>query len=108
MSTFINCAHINVRSLTANFLNFRDFILNKNFDVIGVTETRLNDKHSSDTFAIYGYNFYRQDRGASGGGIGVYVKSSLKIHVIQTSRVIEQLWISVSTAKKTNSFWSYL
>lgn len=87
--------HINVRSLTANFNNFKDFVSGSQWDIIAVTETWLDANISSDSLNLNGYFFLRKDRASRGGGVGLYVANYLKYDVIETNSNIEQLWINL-------------
>lgn len=97
----LRCAHINVRSLIANFRNFLGMVQSNYYDIIGISETRLAPQLSQNLISIEGYNFIRQDRNTAGGGIAIYIRSHLAYHIIQTNSAIEQLWISVSNISKT-------
>lgn len=67
-------AHINLRSIFTGFNEFSTLILEKDLDVVMVTETWLSGDISSDIVTIPGYRFFRKDRATRGGGVGAYVK----------------------------------
>ena len=69
--------HQNIRGLLGKKELLADFILKNNIKIVGVTETLLNDSIPSPFVNINGYSFERRDRGASGGGVGVYIKSGV-------------------------------
>ena len=46
-------------------------------DIIGLSETRLDETVRDSDVNINGYNIYRNDRNANGGGVAIYVKESL-------------------------------
>ena len=53
-------------------------MLNDNdIDVIGLCETRLDKTISDSEVSISGYNIFRNDRDVNGGGVAIYVKTSL-------------------------------
>ena len=53
-------------------------MLNANdIDIIGLSETRLDETVRDSDVNINGYNIYRNDRNAKGGGVTIYVKESL-------------------------------
>ena len=68
-------AHLNVRSLTASFVDFCDLVNADNFDFIGISETWLSNKIASADVGLNGYNLFRMDRPDErrGGGVGFYV-----------------------------------
>ena len=50
---------------------------NNDIDIIGLSETRLDETVRDSDVNINGYNIYRNDRNANGGGVAIYVKESL-------------------------------
>lgn len=88
----LNIAHINVRSLTANFNQFQDCILNSNYHIIGVSESWLHAGISSDVVSMNDYIFVRQDRLVRGGGVGIYLKNTIK-HTILLSESYDYIEI---------------
>ena len=70
--------HLNIQGIISK-IDELDLLLSSNkIDILGITETKLNDKHPTDTFSIKGYHKpFRKDRTENkGGGIIVYVKES--------------------------------
>lgn len=55
-------AHINVRSLTQNFNNFRQHVLSNDLDVVAVSETWLGDNILDTAVHLDGYSIIRRDR----------------------------------------------
>lgn len=68
-------------------------------DVAIITETHLKKKHADHHFTIDGYALFRRDRiGRRGGGVAVYVNSSLSADVWTCpgdSTQFELLWVRV-------------
>ena len=95
-----------MRSIFTGFNEFTNLVQTNEFDIVGVTESWLNNRTSSDDVSIPGYKLYRKDRGTGrGGGIGIYVKSHLKCDMIPfvNSPVVigfENLWIRVKLCNK--------
>ena len=55
-----------------------EIVLNDNdIDIIGLSETRLDETVRDSDVNINGYNIYRNDRNTNGGGVAIYVKESL-------------------------------
>lgn len=85
-------AHLNVRSLIANFSEFKDTLKYHNFDLIGLTETWLNAELSSSV-DIEGYSFVRNDRLTRGGGTGIYIRNNLSYRVVNFDLQLENTCI---------------
>jgi len=70
-----------------------------NTDVAVITETHLKTKHTNSVVAIDGYRVYRRDRaGRRGGGVALYVRSTLQSTVWTHSaddRTYELQWVRV-------------
>lgn len=97
--TFLKVAHLNIRTLLGHFQEFKDMLLTNNFDVFGISETRLDDSIPSSTLHIDGYRFIREDRCRSGGGVGVYIRASLKFTRFTMSSDLEQIWIKLDSKR---------
>ena len=83
----LSIIHINCRSLNANFTDLKILLetLDFSFDVIGLTETLINESNA-DVFQLDGYDFYHRNRVAKhGGGVAFFIKSI----------IIEQLKVDV-------------
>jgi len=86
-TTLLSCYIINARSLQKNnAVQLLSSELNAiDGDVAAVTETWLSSKVRNDYINIPGYNFFRQERQRrKGGGVGVFVRESLRAEVIST------------------------
>uniref|UniRef100_A0A1Y1LAN8 Reverse transcriptase domain-containing protein n=1 Tax=Photinus pyralis TaxID=7054 RepID=A0A1Y1LAN8_PHOPY len=102
---YIRIAHLNVRSITNNFLDFKHVLAN-DYDVIGVTETWLTSDTPSYAVSIPNYRFERKDRTTRtwGGGVGVYIRNNLQYDLnscasLQSSDSLEQIWINLRLHK---------
>ena len=61
-SIYLSIIHINCRSLNANFTDIKILeTLDFSFDVIGLTETWLNESNA-DLFQLEGHDFCHRDR----------------------------------------------
>ena len=60
MELYLNIAHVNVRSLLANFDHFQGYILNHGYDIVGVTETWLNSAIDDRAVSLESYSFLKQ------------------------------------------------
>lgn len=90
----INIYHLNVRSLVPSI----DVLTVEaaNFDIIGVTETWLDDSIKSEDIAIEGHALIRKDRNRHGGGVAIYISNELGFRQLEPAHVpIEYLCIEV-------------
>ena len=71
--------HCNNRSLPKNLslLNYLLDSLIKSFDIIAITETKLNPL-SVDKVDLANYNFFQRDSLTNAGGAGIYVNKDLQ------------------------------
>jgi exonuclease III len=71
--------HQNVCGLKGKKDEIRDFLIENNIKIFGISETLLTQAIPSSLVNIRGYIFERSDRvGNKGGGIGVYVKEGIE------------------------------
>lgn len=89
-------AHLNVRSLLPKLADIQQMLSDFNIDVLCLTETWLTNAVDNSMIKIEGYNIHRNDREVRcGGGVAIYVRSYFKCSVIESSPIIEQIWISI-------------
>ncbi len=48
-----------------------------NFHILGLNETRLSKNINDPEIAIQGFEIHRKDRDINGGGVAIYIKSSI-------------------------------
>nr|CAI5843458.1 unnamed protein product [Callosobruchus analis] len=93
--------HVNIRSLIPALHEIELLIDRYQFDVLGITETWLDNRTKDGNIQLVGYTFLRLDRGNGrrGGGIGVFFRSTLCVNVMEEySNVtdwIEQMWLQI-------------
>ena len=75
-----------------------EVILRENdIDIIGLSETRLNEHIEDSEVNIAGYCIFRNDRDENGGGVALYVKESLPYPTVKLkSEKLELLSIEIS------------
>ena len=120
-STFCTIVHLNVRSLLSS-IDQISVELNE-FDIIALSETFLNDTIDNSDIDIAGYcEPFRMDRNRHGGGVCIYVKSTLhaeRCYEYEDNRM-ECIWLKITSTNKTfyfacayrppnsNEFWQAL
>lgn len=87
--------HLNVRSLLPKMADLVQIIQTMKFDLLSISETWLQPNINSNAVAIEGFSFVRQDRNIRGGGVGMYIRNTIKYKILQCDHSIEQLWISI-------------
>ena len=81
--------HNNERSLRANLENFQEHLFNKlnyNFDVLGISETKITNSsdHSIDfNLNMEGYSFEYVPTPLASGGVGMYINNNLRYSVLE-------------------------
>lgn len=92
--------HLNIRSILSKSEQIQHLLLDSNLDFLCLSETCLNQNAPLAALNIPGYNIYRKDREGSkkGGGVMVYIKSTLQCLKIQWSNcnLLECLGLSMS------------
>ena len=100
----LSVAHLNVRSLLAHFDNVRELLIGSDYDVFAVTETWLCEDVPEEAVRVGGYTFLRRDRRGRGGGVGIYVKTSLTCAFLASNDSIEQVWVKSVLNTKEYAF----
>ena len=75
--------HLNIRSISNKFNSFKNLIeaLNIPFQIIGLTETWLNE-NNMDCFTMNNYEYFGSNRTEKrGGGVGIYVSKQLEYKI---------------------------
>ena len=81
---------------------YSTYCVDKNCDIICISETWLNDTIPNCNIELPGYNIYRRDRADGYGGVMVYVSNSLIVHEIieMRSNTVENIWLMVKLGPK--------
>ena len=101
--------HSNIRSIYNSLHGLKDFTSDYKPSILALSETWLDTSVVVAELTIKGYSLYRKDRNRHGGGIAVYLKSSLTTqpigdHIKPTSKSsLESLWIAVSSRNLLSS-----
>ena len=89
--------HINISSIRNKLIA----ITKGNVDVLMTLETKLDEPFPSMQFNIDGYNIFRSDRNAKGGGILVYVPDDIPCKLIPMCKsAIEGFFIDLKLREK--------
>lgn len=94
--------HLNVRSLLPKIYQIRIWVRSTGADIVVISETWLNKSISDNDVCIDGFQIYRVDRLAKGGGIAIYVNTSLHVDLLQAESLCKQfelLMLKVEIAK---------
>lgn len=97
----ISVVHYNVQSIV-NKIDILESEL-RNFDVICITETWLDQRTSDDILTIKDFKLYRRDRaGDNHGGICVYVRQNIHSNRRNDLELptVECIWVEVSIHNK--------
>ena len=54
-------------------------------DLIAFNETRLDPTKTNDQIKINGYDVIRKDRSRTGGGVCIYLRSTINYHTVNLS-----------------------
>ena len=94
--------HLNINSIRNKFESLK-YIIDKNVDILLISETKLDDTFPENQFCISGFHPpYREDRNAKGGGLLLYLRDfipSRKISV-QFHPKIESMIVEINLKKK--------
>ena len=72
--------YTNTRSVLNKVKELEEIVLEKDFDIIGITETWMNSAIPIGLVAIKGYRMIQKFREEErGGGVMLYIKESLKV-----------------------------
>ena len=98
--------NVNLRGVRSNFGTLTGFLhqLNTNIDVVVITEARL-DKQYESLYCLAGFNKVHLHRNSNGGGILIFVKSSLKFEKVEKFTGVfdshEALCLSITPPKSS-------
>ena len=101
----LNILHHNARSLVPKLTYYTSLPFVQNYDVISFGETWLRPAHPDSLVAIPNFTLYRCDRHcgrkSTGGGIAVYVRSTIEVEVLANlpslPAGIDAVWLRITT-----------
>ena len=82
---------VNINSISPKFDEFK-LMVSGYFDVIIVTETKLDDSFPKAQFCIDGFSIpYRLDRNRNGGGLMIYVRDDITSKMLSKHHLLEDI-----------------
>ena len=99
-------SHLNIRSLRNKKDDLGMFLRDNPYDLLGLSETWLEEYISDSLIAISGYNFERKDRQEHGGGVCCYIRSNvsyIRRHDLENDE-LELLWLEIKPKNETRIF----
>lgn len=82
------------------FDQFQSLVYTKNFDIICVTETWLNNTVFNNEILPTSYTIYRKDRANRGGGVLIAINNSIPSQLCHISDSIEMISVHLNTRPK--------
>lgn len=70
-------AHLNVNSFRPKFDEVRELLISGKFDVLVLSETKLDSTNQNAILEINDYTIYRQDKRSNSGGLMAYVSNNI-------------------------------
>ena len=93
-------AQLNINSLRNKFESMQH-IINKNIDVLLISETKIDSPFLSVQFHLEGFAIpYRLDRNATAGGILFYIREDIPLKLLNTDLSIEEFFVEIRLKKK--------
>ena len=93
---------LNINGLLSHIDHLRIFMNNQPFDILAINETKLNSIVTDEQIRLTGYNVIRNDRDEFGGGVCIFVRSSINYKIIKDF-ADENLELIALEIKKPNS-----
>ena len=97
-------AHINVNGFRSKFIELKDILLNGTFDLLAVSETKLDSSFPPSQFHVPNFTLYRADRNSRGGGILCYVLSTIphriRNDILSPTSLIEHIILELKVKDK--------
>ena len=87
--------HLNVNSMKNKFHEIYEILNNGYIDILGISETKLDESFSNSIFKIQDFTCHRLDRNIHGGGIMMYVRSSVPHRIRRDLCTMSQVEIIV-------------
>jgi hypothetical protein len=92
----IKIGHININGLVSKREQLRLILTESKLDILCLNETKIDENIKDVDIAMPGFSIFRRDRNKHGGGVLIYVSSSLnscKVKNINLLGFLEILWV---------------
>ena len=84
-SKILKIGHINGKSITGfKFYEIRSWLMSGRFDILLITETKIDATFSNSQFNVEGFRMYRVNRNAHGGGLMIFIRNDICFHHVIT------------------------
>ena len=75
--------HINANNIAGfKFFEIRSWLMSGRFNILLITETKIDATFSNSQFNVNGFRMYRVDRNAHSGGLMIFIRNDICFHVI--------------------------
>lgn len=93
----LRIAHLNICSIRKKLTEVGDILLSNALHILTLSETHLDDTFEDSSLMISGYDVYRKDRNAKGGGVACYIQSHIPVSIRSDlmSLDMEVLWLQI-------------
>ena len=79
----VKIGHVNVNSIAGfKFHEIKTWLLDCRFDILVISETKIDSTFPDSQFHISGFRMCREDRTKGGGGLMVYIRSDFCFKVV--------------------------
>ena len=94
----LKIAYVNICSLTKKVHAINNLPVTKDIHILTISETHLDNTFDDTVVAMQGYNIYRKDRNANGGGVAVYIQSHIPVKLREDLMLntVEVIWLQVN------------
>ena len=90
--------NLNINSLPGKFPEMQEWI--ETFDILSVQETKIDRTFPISQFAVKGYNTYRRDRKKGGGGLLLFIRSSIPSYQVKIKcKELEAILVDVQLGR---------
>lgn len=95
--------HINVNSLRNKFTEVENLLMKSRFEILALSETKLDCSDKDACFSVKNYSLYRQDKRSNSGGLVIYVKNNIPSTLGPMNLCTDELeYLSVEISCKGN------
>ena len=79
----VKIGHVNANSIAGfKFQEIKTWLLDGRFDILVISETKIDSTFPDSHFHIYGFRMCRADRTRGGGGLMVYIRSDFCVKIV--------------------------